>query len=536
MRTNAAVQQKVEEQAARPFTAEETRVGVVFVHGIGEQPESDAIREFGGALLDWLQRWHRARSLVLPVDESWLSYGEAATRPARFSLHLPRGGTHGAQTWVLAEAWWGARLHAPDFVTMTRWGLQVVGRVLGRLSRSADRNLYRPRLLERPILERLIRGVSAQFLLVGYAFAQVLAFPLIVVLFLIAQLPGPFERVVLNARLFVVQQLGDFYTSLHDDIQAVHIRNAVAYAVKYLVEEANCERIAVIAHSHGTVVAFDALSSGTIPEIDRVRTLITHGGALNNAWSLRPPYATRLGAELPTSVRWIDVWADYDPVSGGPIDRREGRRPDVSLQVNNGLNVITDHGGYARNREEFLSRVAQELDAPGAPKTSRFFPGDAADRIWRRRRGERIVALVSWRLVAMILFAALMLVRMRPFDRLAADGEAAWLWLARLPLVGGVIDLFDTAGEWLGAGPPLTDVLARLFGVGSWALVFAAFYLLLTWPLFAIWHEAEGKRSVQDGPPPESQRAQILVRSAIAIAGIGLFAKVASLMDALPRP
>ena len=536
MRTNATVQHAVEDQAARPIAKDETRVGVVFVHGIGEQPESDTIREFGGALLGWLQRWHSARGLDLPVDESWLSYGESASRPARFSVHLPKSGEHGAQTWVLAEAWWGARVHAPDFVTMTRWGLLVVGRVLGRLSNSADRNLYRRNLLERPLLERVIRGVSAQFLLVGYALAQVLAIPLIVLLFLIAQLPGPFERAVMGARLFVVQQLGDFYTSLYDDVQAVHIRNAVAYAVKYLVLEAKCSRIAVIAHSHGTVVAFDALSSEAIPEIDRVCTLITLGGALNNAWSLRPPHATRLGGDLPEGTHWIDVWADYDPVSGGQLDRAHGKGPDVSLKVNNGLNVITDHGGYLRNREEFLSRVAQELESPQAPTASRFFPGTAADAGWRRRRGDRIVALVSWRLVAMILFAALMLVRLKPFDRLAADGEAAWLWLARLPVLGGVVDAFDTAGEWLGAGPPVTDVLARAFAVGVWALAFAVFYLLLTWPLFAIWHEAEGKRSVQPGAPPESQRAQIIVRSAIAIAGLAFLAKVASLLGPLARP
>lgn len=528
MRTDPAVQQAVEEQVARPAARDETRVGVVFVHGIGEQPESDTIREFGGALLDWLQRWHAARGAELPVSESWLSYGESASRPARFTVHLPQSGEHGAQTWVLAEAWWGARLHAPDFVTMTRWGLQVVGRVLGRLSGSADRNLYRPSILQRPVLERVIRGVSAQFLLVGYALAQALAVPLIVLLFLIAQLPGPFERAVLGARLFVVQQLGDFYTSLHDDIQAVHIRNSVAYAVKYLVAQAGCSRIAVIAHSHGTVVAFDALSSKAIPEVDRVRTLITLGGALNNAWSLRPPHATRLAGDLPEGIQWIDVWADYDPVSGGPVDRRDGKGPEISLKVNNGLNVITDHGGYLRNREEFLSRVAQELESPGTPKASRFFPGAAADEAWRRRRGDRIVALVSWRLVAMILFAALMLVRMRPFDRLAADGEAAWLWLARLPVVGGLVDALDTAAEWLGAAPPLTDVLARAFAVGVWAVAFAAFYLLLTWPLFGIWHEAEGKRSVGPEAPPRSQRAQIIARSAIAITVLALFARAMS--------
>ena len=50
MRANAAVQQSVEREAA-PIRENEPRVGVVFVHGIGQQAESDAIREFGGHLL-----------------------------------------------------------------------------------------------------------------------------------------------------------------------------------------------------------------------------------------------------------------------------------------------------------------------------------------------------------------------------------------------------------------------------------------------------------------------------------------------------
>ena len=78
MRTDAAVQQAVEEQVARPAAPNETRVGVVFVHGIGEQPESDTIREFGGALLGWLQRWHAARGCPRRIQCGQRGDGELA--------------------------------------------------------------------------------------------------------------------------------------------------------------------------------------------------------------------------------------------------------------------------------------------------------------------------------------------------------------------------------------------------------------------------------------------------------------------------
>ena len=535
MRANAAIQQSVEREAA-PIRKDEPRVGIVFVHGIGKQAESDAIREFGGHLLRWLREWHEARGQALEVERSVLSYGDRGEPPARFSVRIPRG-EGPAQTWVLAEAWWAARLRAPSFPRMVGWGWIVVTRVLQRLANSAERNATGNTGRPRSVAERAIRLVSALFLFIGYATAMIVSLPLILVLFVLAQLPGPFERLVLGVRLFVVEQVGDFYTFLHDDVQALHIRSAVAYAIDYLVTKEECGRIVVMAHSQGAAVAFDALSSEKIAHIGAVSTLVTVGGALNNAFLLKSKRSTRLEGDLPAHIRWLDVWADYDPVSGGPLARRGHPVQWQDLHVLNELNVITDHGGYFTNREEFLSRLAQEIYSPADHTRSRFYPGHEAFEGWRDRRRDRILATVAWRLAAFFLFGYAMWRRLQPVDRLGADGEAAWLWLGRLPVVGGIVDALAGLAHWVSLGPPLTDVLARFAGVAVWGLAYTLLFLALYVLVFTPWHDTEGRRSVgPDSPPEGGQAVAIAVTSSVVLFGLAVGAGVIAELASLPRP
>src|SRR3954467_5956628 len=94
------VTQKAVEKESQGATE---KVGVVFVHGVGEQAESETVREFGGALLGWLQEWHKKRRQTVEVITSQLTYGDDGERPARFAVSMPN-----QKTWVLAEAWWAS--------------------------------------------------------------------------------------------------------------------------------------------------------------------------------------------------------------------------------------------------------------------------------------------------------------------------------------------------------------------------------------------------------------------------------------------
>jgi hypothetical protein len=236
---------------------------------------------------------------------------------------------------------------------------------------------------------------------------------------------------------------------------------------------------------------------------------------------------------LPTSVRWINVWSAYDPVAGGPLRTPDHiRRPDEDLEVTNWMNVILDHGGYFSNREEFLSRLAQELESPGNRQGSRFFP-EEGERPWRDRRRDRVLTLVSWRVVAMLAFAVGVIARIRAADRLRTDGEAAWAWLMSLPIVGGVITFIDEHAMWLAWSERLG---ARLLGIAFWLLVLGAAYIGVSWLAFVPWHDNAGQRSAGRGRPPASQRAIIVASSIAMFFAIAVGIAVMIQAPALRRP
>jgi hypothetical protein len=188
------------------------------------------------------------------------------------------------------------------------------------------------------------------------------------------------------------------------------------------------------------------------------------------------------------------------------------RPPDEDIEVTNWMNVILDHGGYFVNREEFWSRIAQEIESPRDRPRSRFFPQDGEEG-WRARRRDRVLTLVTWRVVAILAFAAGVIARFRASDRLRADGEAAWAWLMNLPIVGGVVTFIDQHALWLVGGERLG---ARLLGIGFWLAVLGAAYVGVSWLAFASWHDNAGQRSAGRGHPPASQRA-IIIASSIAM-------------------
>ena len=509
------------------------RVGVVFVHGIGQQSESYTVREFGGPLLHWLQEWHKRRDRDFCVTSSDLTYGELAERPARFTLDLNAVDGHPAQTWILAEAWWAARLSAPNLDEMTWWGIKSA---FVRSLNLADVVIASFRRLPQSP-KAIIELVSSTLLFIGYVAAAILSIPLILGLYVLAQIPGPVEQAVMGLRNFAQDQIGDFYTFMWDDIQAVHIRGSVAAAIHFLVEKRQCERIAVIAHSQGTVVAYDALCSGAVLPADlaRVRTFVTFGSALNNAWDERlvPARTCRLREPLPQSMRWVNVWSAYDPVAGGELSTPPHiRPPDEQLEVTNWMNVILDHGGYFTNREEFLSRLAQEIESPGNRHGSRFFPA-LGEKGWIDRRRDRVLTLVTWRVGAMLGFVVGVVGRILASDRLRADGEAVWAWLQTLPLVGGLVTFLDQHAAWLAWTERLG---ARLLGAGFWLAILALAYVAISWLAFVPWHDNAGQRSAGTGRPPTSQRAIVIASSIAMFFAIAVGILVMINAPALRRP
>ena len=103
-------------QSAPPASgqAAEFELGVLFVHGIGEQQQYSTLARFGGALQRWLRRWEEGRRDEAP-------YGRVAPPPVVDVIAVdphPDGADGQKQPahaevavgsdkkWLLAEAWW----------------------------------------------------------------------------------------------------------------------------------------------------------------------------------------------------------------------------------------------------------------------------------------------------------------------------------------------------------------------------------------------------------------------------------------------
>src|SRR5689334_18233795 len=99
------------------------RHGVVFVHGVGAQRQSDTLLDFGEPLLAWVADWYRARGAASPrVGGVALRFAPVdagdADSLARATVCLPNG-----DEWVWAEAWWATSNRQPGFGTMVAWSV-----------------------------------------------------------------------------------------------------------------------------------------------------------------------------------------------------------------------------------------------------------------------------------------------------------------------------------------------------------------------------------------------------------------------------
>ena len=512
------------------------RTGVVFVHGIGDQKQSATLREQGGPLLDWVWGWHTARGIraddALIPRWSKLSYAVDLEGPARFTLRLPpyAAGTEQrwpSREWVVAEGWWARRLEPPSATTMLGWGLRILGQFWESMT---DEALGRTHLGRGPrasgsagALGRVMELFGNGFLIATYVLLSTLSFPLVFALLLIAQIPIPsFQRFVLLelVRPLLVDRIGDFWIYLHDYPQAMHIRRAVEEAIDFLAAREGCTDIVVVAHSQGTVVTYDALTSAGVEHIDKVRTLITVGAALNRAWTLERDVKILQGA-LPAHIRWVDIRASYDPVPGEQLTRFGDRAHNV--EITNAMNVLTDHDDYWRNPEEFLARVAQEIDVAQTPaaaddpakhEASRFWPGEARHRQFLERRTDRTYALVFWRIAAFVLLGAALLRRMQGADaqgnallaaRVSQDGRTFWGSLRAVPGGSVITTPLEAIGQWMGGAlgviggwisGPLDSAQRQLTGSVLGALAPAvigiAALLVLAAILFATRHQRLG--------------------------------------------
>jgi hypothetical protein len=296
--------------------AREPDLGVLFVHGIGDQQQFSTLAQFGGALQSWLGRWTVGgrptadeqiapppRVEVVAVDQD----PDPDQRPAHAEVALkPRDGAgQPERRWLLAEAWWAPEVRPPRFRDFARWILPMFPWLAAEYAVAASRRtLY---LDSPPSVGDTKPGLLERFSLAGlfWLVSPVIAVLLMVVcaaLALLQRLPRVGKRIgAINVTL--AKGVGDSYLFAHDGLARAAMLQRIRRSLAWLAER-GCRRVVVVAHSQGAALCHDLLRSAERPQ-RRLDLLVTVGSGVHRLNGFRDLY---LDAKL-RSLGWASIGA-----------------------------------------------------------------------------------------------------------------------------------------------------------------------------------------------------------------------------------
>jgi hypothetical protein len=558
------------------------RTGVVFVHGIGTQAANETFLDWAEPIVQLLTDWRSALAETGATDPATAAAPAAApaasagtdriddpvwtagfaiggTSAPSLELIIPAHAGLPETTWVLTEAWWAAALRPPSLgrtIEYLSGRMAAVVSGIGAGYRRRSHALHDLAVLvnligagKEPLDWRLIERLDAvQARTFGARPIGLLVAGLGLVALgiydLLRRIPIRAVREFAAARMidsFIVDWFGDLPILIDDPVQSANVRAHLARSIDGLVAD-GCDAVVIVAHSGGALVSFEFLLDPAYAHLP-VDKLITLGQGLGLAWRLAAEPAVaeidaghRLVGNLARArpgLRWVDVWATYDPAPAGPLPSRSGIEagdaaddvaaptvvrtadpssdgwllqsdvgatdpdpvaPTITVEsrpVTNQMNVLTDHGGYWANPEGFLVPLVRHIDAArGGASASRFYR-DRTDRarriLWRR---QRVGALAAWgwlcAVVTGLALVLLIVLQIGGDERLTQAGDrVATAWAAvpgseliSAPIgaitgaVGAVLTTLGLGGfaSWLATlGPPLLG--AGLLAALAYALV-----------------------------------------------------------------
>ena len=440
-------------KARRPHP-DPNKVGIVLIHGIGEQKPAETFLDWTRPVVALLADWRREHEFdVDPVRRSQYAFNDASL--PFLELEIPAIGEHAKQTWIVTEAWWATQLRPPSLGTVTAFLRHGLARIAQGIRAGYDdredawvaivnQELTAVRAPggigwplegspdeqrgEAAMIERTLAGAdrwawirtldSMQKWLTGLLLA-----PTVLVGTLLLLLYAPFRAIPFKplrdlavfrqADNYLVRWIGELPVLLGDPVQAANVRARAAEAIEGL-EQQGCGRIVIVAHSGGAIVSFTMLLDPIYLDM-KVAKLITIGQGLGLAWHLVDRVqlldrGNRLGGDLAGTrpeLEWYDYWASYDPAPGGPLTHPRGLPlPVTSRPITNRMSIFEDHGSYWQNDEGFLIALVRHIDKVGGRSEpephSRFFPDGGHRAVLIERRRQRVGVLALWRWLAVV--------------------------------------------------------------------------------------------------------------------------------------
>lgn len=276
-------------------------LGVLLVHGIGEQQRGDTLTEAGDLLLEWLARRAEATGSAAGVDLNLMdvvsrqaSRDDIAGAHALIRITPPTDGGPPAN-WVVAESFWADVFRPATFTELASWGVFIgpwafAAQVRGIIQRM-ETAAQVPTWLRSALLPIIWVVAGAMFLLaafVGLA-VTVLALALVILAFTSVPFLADFAR---SAQRTLANGVGDAYVLTRSPIRFGAMSSQVRSDLEDLCRESRA--VAVIAHSQGSAVAWHAIKHGLTdnpladsPVAEHLKLFLTYGQAVRKLTFMR---------------------------------------------------------------------------------------------------------------------------------------------------------------------------------------------------------------------------------------------------------
>ena len=275
-------------------------LGVLFVHGMGEQSRGDTLTEAGDALVQWLERWCERPPHGTKLDPGDVHVVDASLRTehddelgmAHMTLRLTLPVAEDAATgrsnkvvhWVLAESWWAEGFRPATFNQVAGWVLGIGPWVLATQFQGLRDRMEMP--AKSHWLMRLLLWPAAILtagVLVAVAALVSLVLTLVAILVLVLRIIpiGPVQSLAEGIQRSLASSFGDLMVLVQSPSRFGAMRSQVRDDLEALTRK--CDKVVVIAHSQGTHIAWEAIRHPTpgnrrVPR--KLVRLFTYGQAM----------------------------------------------------------------------------------------------------------------------------------------------------------------------------------------------------------------------------------------------------------------
>ena len=330
-------------------------LGILFVHGIGEQRRGDTLVQCTAAIYGWMRQWINP---PLPFTQEGFNAVELldtyltqprADEPAHSRLIFRTDETIAPHSWILAESCWAEVFRPPGYREFVRWAVRVIPLTfILHLLKSFRRNL---RIMQKGMLvydrrsnlddlkqlqsdlgpeygplpstdadarkfflvqssRASTRWLISPLVIAVMLFVAILVQAMLLATIVIGSLPiGFIKSFVGYVQKKVAAVLGDSYLFVESPITVSAVVTQVKKDFEWLAER--CDEVIILAHSQGAAIAYRTIEEWSwedkIPP--KLKLLITYGSGLQKLFDLQQLSRNRSPEEMVNIKRAIALIA-----------------------------------------------------------------------------------------------------------------------------------------------------------------------------------------------------------------------------------